>query len=181
MLANDHPLVDLNTRRNEELTTRLELTQRVGGALAIAVRNGRLQRNFQGYTTAQSDTVLGLGVSAISSLPGGYVQNSPDLKEYIRRIEHGSLPVCRGVPVSTEDASRRRIIMSLMCNLRVDLDADHYHEEITRLRPYIESGIVSLDDGVLRVDPAGRSQLRIIASAFDQYLPATEDRYSSAI
>ena len=111
-------------------------------SLARAASNGTLQRNFQGYTTDSAEALVGFGVSSISSLPGGYAQNVSSLRDYRETILSGQIPVARGVPVTKEDASRRSVIMSLMCNLRAEIEAEDYGKELRRLEPYIETGEV---------------------------------------
>ncbi len=93
----------------------------------------------------------------------------------------GKIPIARGVAVTEEDASRRGVIMSLMCNLSAQIEPGSFGEELRRLEPYIESGYVQYDQGVLSVDPSLRNQIRLIASVFDQYLPHTPEVYSRAV
>lgn len=150
-------------------------------ALAIAARNKTLKRNFQGYTTDAADVLLGLGVSAISSLPQGYVQNVSRTVDYTRSIKSGQLPVARGVALQEEDKRRREIIMSLMCHLEAEVDRQSYQEEWQKIQPFIQTGDVRYERGKLMVSPDSRSQLRLIASVFDSYMANTDKQYSRAI
>jgi oxygen-independent coproporphyrinogen-3 oxidase len=94
---------------------------RPGDALARAQSAGRLRRNFQGYTTDDCQTLIGLGASSISRFPGGYVQNAPATAAYIQRIIAGGLAGSRGYAMAGEDALRARAIEFLMCDFRLDL------------------------------------------------------------
>jgi oxygen-independent coproporphyrinogen-3 oxidase len=149
--------------------------------LARAAIKGSLQRNFQGYTTDGADALVGFGVTAISSLPQGYAQNTSNLKEYGQLVRSGEIPITRGVRVSPEDSCRRDIIMSLMCNLRANVEQNRFAEELEKLKPWMESGGTSYDGVVLAVNPNYRNQLRLIASVFDKYLPNTQLKYSQAV
>lgn len=149
--------------------------------LTLAMQNGELQRNFQGYTTDTADALLGLGVSSISSLPQGYVQNASDNSEYAKAIKAGSLPVSKGVALTDDDKDRRAIIMSLMCQLHAPVPQDKYAAELQELQGYIEHGDVSYDAGVMTINPTAQKRLRMIASTFDHYFQDSPHRYSQAL
>jgi len=154
---------------------------------------GRLRRNFQGYTTDQAEALLGLGVSAIGTLPQGYAQNDKDMVGYARALGAGRLPVVRGIALTAEDRLRRDVIQSLMCTFAVDLDdqaAAHglsgfdFAEGLERLLPLADDGLVTVDGAQVRVSEAGKRAVRLIASCFDAYLkaPGAETpRYSKAV
>lgn len=150
-------------------------------ALAKALQNGSLRRNFQGYTTDTADALLGLGVSSISSLPQGYVQNTSSNIDYAQCIKAGILPVARGIELSNEDKKRRDIIMSLMCNMSAQVPQELYAEELERLKPYFSSGDLAYEGKLLLVHPSAQNSLRLIASIFDSYLTASSHRYSQAV
>lgn len=150
---------------------------------------GRLRRNFQGYTTDQAEVLLGLGVSAIGSLPQGYAQNEKDLVAYGKALRADALPVCRGVTVTAEDRLRRAIIQSLMCDFAVDLTAAandqglagfDFAEDLARLAPFSEEGLVQVKGSHLQVTREGKQALRLIAACFDAYL-GEGARYSQAV
>ena len=145
------------------------------------MQNKTLQRNFQGYTTDTVNTLIGMGISSISSLPQGYVQNTSSNKEYSQRVQSGKLPIFRGYTLSSGDKERREIIMSLMCYLSTRVDPLKYSDEINRLKPYRESGDVFYQDEILTISPKARKRLRIITSVFDAYLSSTAHLYSKAI
>lgn len=162
--------------------------------LAVALEQGRLNRNFQGYTADDAAVLLGLGASAIGHLPSGYVQNTSPLKDYRETVAAGRLPVARGVEMSPDDKLRGEIIARLMCELAVDLravadrhgapDMD-FAAELARLAPLVTDGVVIVDDLRLKVTPAGRPLVRLVAAAFDAYLTRSGDheqqRHSRAV
>ncbi len=153
--------------------------------LACAAQNGTLRRNFQGYTADQADVLLGFGASAISSTPWGYVQNAPDIAGHARSVGNGRLPVVKGVELTEGDKLRGRIIERLLCDFRVDLDIIapglKFDEELTRLRPMAEAGLVTIDGGRLTISEPGRTFARLIAAGFDAYFPANRSRHSVAV
>src|SRR5688500_13431183 len=91
--------------------------------LARAAADGTLRRNFQGYTADPAGALLGLGASAIGSLPAGYLQNHADLKAYDAAVAAGRLPTARGLAVTSDDRLRGAVIERLMCNLGADIGA----------------------------------------------------------
>jgi oxygen-independent coproporphyrinogen-3 oxidase len=158
--------------------------------LAAALESGRLRRNFQGYTADDAAILLGLGASAIGTLPRGYVQNAAPLADYRRAIEVGRLPTARGMTLSADDRLRRDIIERLMCSLEVDpeevcsghsLAHDVFTGERERLKGMAEDGLVELDGTRIRVTEAGRPFVRVVAAAFDVYLRQDGQRHSRAV
>jgi len=150
---------------------------------------GRLRRNFQGYTTDQAAVLLGLGVSAIGTLPQGYAQNDKDAAGYAKALNAGRLPVVRGVALTAEDRLRRDVIQALMCRFAVDLRAEavahgrpgfDFSDALARLGPLAAAGLVTIQGSKLQVRDAGRRAVRLIASCFDAYLVAG-GRYSKAV
>ena len=157
--------------------------------LAIAARESRLHRNFQGYTTDLAPALLGFGASAIGSLPQGIVQNITATGEYVRHVTADGLAVARGLELSAEDRLRGFIIEQLMCNFAVavrDLrqrftDVEPVIEEMRMLAALDGDGIVTFDGLQLRVTERGRPFVRTIASAFDTYLQNGAGRHSVAV
>jgi oxygen-independent coproporphyrinogen-3 oxidase len=150
---------------------------------------GRLNRNFQGYTTDQAGVLLGVGVSAIGTLPQGYAQNDKDIVAYAGALRDGRLPVTRGIATTPEDRLRRDVIQALMCGFAVDLDdqaAAHgmpgfdFSEALARLVPLTDDGLVTVEGARVRVSEEGRRAVRLIAACFDAYLEAG-GRYSKAV
>lgn len=150
-------------------------------ALAVAEKSKCLNRNFQGYTTDNSDTLLGLGISSISTLPTAYIQNTSDFQKYSAAIASGNLPIARGIQLNNEDIERRGIIMSLMCNRTAQIDPKKYSEELSRLNHYIKNNEATYQDGILEISKTATHKLRLIASVFDQYLLMNEHKYSQAV
>lgn len=149
--------------------------------LTRAKLNGTLKRNFQGYTTDEADALIGLGPTAISALPRSYAQNTDNSQAYAEHILAGRLPIARGIKLTDDDIERKEIIMSLMCNLKANISADKFASELAALAPYLESGEASYKGDTLKVNPDAQNHLRLIASAFDAYLPGSEFRYSNAV
>ena len=152
--------------------------------MAVAQQAGVLRRNFQGYTTDRAPALIGLGASAIGALPQGYAQNLPDERAWLGAVEAGRLPVARGLALTEDDRARRAIIEAVMCDLELDLarvpDAVWRSAE-PRLAPLRTDGLVALEDGRLRVTPAGRRFVRHVAACFDARLGAAAARHSKAV
>ena len=149
-------------------------------ALAAAKRQGRLHRNFQGYSTQPDCDLIGLGVSAIGRVGASYQQNAKSLPEYYEALRAGQLPVVRGITLNPDDLLRRAVIMALMCQGRVEFEAierehqvkmrDYFAAEIAQLTPLVEAGLVDLEAGAIQVTAAGWYVVRAVAMAFDRAL-----------
>jgi oxygen-independent coproporphyrinogen-3 oxidase len=157
-----------------------------GDSLAIARREGRLHRNFQGYSTQPDCDLVGLGVSAIGRIGDCFYQNAKTLPAYYAALEAGRLPVERGHRVDAEDRVRRDIIMALMCQGRVDF-ADilardgvdmrtAFADELVRLAPFAAQGLLELHGDGIQVTSSGWYVVRAIAMVFDRYLQQHMDR-----
>ncbi len=153
---------------------------RPGDGLARAASAGRLHRNFQGYTADEAPVLLGLGASAIGTLPQGYVQNAPSVPAYAAAVGAGRFATARGAALTAEDRLRRAVIERIMCDLEADLDgiaAAHgmdpapLHRATEGLERFEQDGLARYDRGRLRVTPAGRPFVRSVAALFDAYLP----------
>ncbi|MEH6581946.1 MAG: oxygen-independent coproporphyrinogen III oxidase [Halioglobus sp.] len=150
--------------------------------LALAQAEGRLQRNFQGYSLHMADDLLGLGVSAISQVGDYYLQNERDLDTYYNRIDQGDLATAKGCKLTADDLLRRHIIMSLISDLKLDIvECDEqfnidfsqlFTAEIQTLRPMEQDGLLEIKTGEIRVTQKGRPFLRNICMPFDAYLTA---------
>lgn len=159
-------------------------------SMALALSNGELHRNFQGYTTDRAEALIGFGPSAISSLPQGYGQNDPALARWQRSIEAGACAIEKGVALSGEDKLRREIINELMCNLSVDLDdvcvrfqtsADRFRPELDRIDAMSADNIVKVNGHNITLTETGRPLVRAICAAFDTYLDPAHGRHSQAV
>ena len=163
-----------------------------GDDLALALSNGSLQRNFQGYTTHANTNLYGMGLSSISQLENVYAQNEKNESEYLRRANDGGVPTMLGCRLSDDDHLRRDIIMNLMCGNSVDKRAveesynikfDHYFAaSLEQLTELVNDGLVRDLDGCIEVTEPGRLVLRNIAMTFDSRLEAAQGtRYSRTI
>lgn len=158
--------------------------------LAVAAREGRLHRNFQGYTTDKAETLIGFGATSISQLPQGYASNLRSAAAWRRAVASGRMPTERMLILTQEDRLRGAVIEQLMCNLRVDLDAEAaqfglpaqpLYEGLAALTPIVEAGLMEIEGGRLTVRPQARLLLRQICSSFDSYLrPGTGIRHAAA-
>jgi oxygen-independent coproporphyrinogen-3 oxidase len=148
--------------------------------LAVAQRQGRLHRNFQGYSTHAECDLVALGVTAIGNVGPSYVQNRRSLEEYYAQLDAGALPVLRGIELSADDLLRRALIQSLMCHGAVSIESlqiahlidfrRYFVEELDDLKSLVADGLVELDDEWLTVTPRGRLLVRSICMVFDRYL-----------
>ncbi len=150
-------------------------------ALAKAEKEKTLQRNFQGYTTDTAQALLGLGVSAITTLPASYVQNTSNYIDYEKAIGSNQLPVARGIALNRDDIERRDIIMSLMCTMSAQINRAKYALEFNQLQPFFEQDDIEYYNGTLRIKPKGRPYMRLIAANFDSYLNKNQQQYSKAV
>ena len=148
--------------------------------LAIAQRQGRLHRNFQGYSTHAEADLVAVGVSAIGSVGMCYAQNAKTLDEYYDRLDSGELPVVRGYALSLDDVLRRFIIQMLMCNFELSIKSleqaypitfkAYFTRELEELRELAELGLVTLDDDWITVTLKGRLLIRNVCMVFDRHL-----------
>ncbi len=161
-----------------------------GDALALAAGEGRLYRNFQGYTEDACKTLIGLGPSSVSRLPQGYAQNTPATASYERIVRDGQVAVARGIAFSEEDRARGWLIERLMCDFAFSQDeAVRLFGDYGRLlveeardcaRNDAEAGLVETDAGFAVRDEA-RPLVRSTAARFDQYLKRGSARHSAAV
>jgi len=158
--------------------------------MALALRDGKLRRNFQGYTTDASNILLGFGASAIGHLPQGYVQNEVHTRAYTECIAGGRLPTVKGYALTDDDRLRAEIIERIMCDFGVDLDQicarhgsvpDAMLKSSPRLQGLISDGIVELDGASLSMADDSRFLVRSVAAAFDAHLDGSKQLHSRAV
>lgn len=158
--------------------------------LARAAGNGRLRRSFQGYVAETKPWVVGLGASAISTLPSGYTQNTADARRYGALIDAGCFATTRGYALSAADRLRGEIIERLMCGFAVDLgevcgrhgvSSKTFVAEIEGLPALIDDGLVRCKGDRLEVTPFGQPLVRFVCAAFDHHLRHTDGRHSRGI
>jgi oxygen-independent coproporphyrinogen-3 oxidase len=166
---------------------------RPGDELAVAQREGRLHRNFQGYSTRAECDLLGFGISAIGKVGDAYFQNVKTLDAYYERVDAAELPVMRGVTLTADDVLRRGVIQRLMCDFALDyaaIEAAHgigftgyFAQELAALSPLADDGLVALGRDGLQVTPRGRLLVRAVAMQFDRHLREAREkaRYSRVI
>ena len=152
----------------------------------MAKRQGRLHRNFQGYSTQPDCDLVALGVSAIGHMGATYSQNAKTLPEYHDAIHHGRFAIVRGIELSRDDVLRRAVIMALMCQGRLDfeaLEAAHmgdpkvcFAPELERLKAFEAEGLVEVDDEAIRITALAWFFVRGVAMVFDRYLQSREAR-----
>jgi len=159
---------------------------REGDELAVAQRQGTLQRNFQGYSTHGGADIFAFGMSAISQADGVYWQNFKEIHDYYGALDAGQVPLARGYVLTDEDKKRRQTIMRLMCDLALDYAAmskllgvdfaAHFAKELESLDDLESDGLVHRTAEGLRVSEKGRLFIRNIAMHFDTYLPQEKER-----
>lgn len=155
-------------------------------SLAVAKRQGRLHRNFQGYSTQPDCDLVALGVSAIGRVGGTYSQNAKTLEDYYDHLNQGRLPVVRGLALSRDDVLRRAVIMAIMCQGHVDFESidiahlitfrDYFASELAALGQLEADGLVCLTDRDLTVTDKGWFFVRAVAMVFDRYLQTDRKR-----
>ena len=155
-------------------------------ALAIAKRQGRLHRNFQGYSTLPECDLIGLGVSSIGRIGATYSQNVKTLDEYYDHIARRNFPVVRGLALSRDDLVRRTVIMGLMCQGNIEFKSinlaylidfhSYFAPELDALSELAEQGLVEMDDSGIQVTSMGWFFVRAVAMVFDRYLQADRNR-----
>lgn len=142
--------------------------------LYAAQQEGRLHRNFMGYTTQSTDILLGLGVSAISSSPGAHVQNNKSLHDYYARLDNGRIPVNKGIFLTEEDKRFGNYIKDINCKGATTFDPrdrDIIDEYVLPLLTDLASdGLIVMNEHTVRVTATGRNFVRNICSAFDRYM-----------
>ncbi|MFL0691107.1 MAG: oxygen-independent coproporphyrinogen III oxidase [Agrobacterium tumefaciens] len=158
--------------------------------MAIAAREGRLRRNFQGYTDDAAEALIGLGASSIGQLPQGYVQNMPATGEYQRMADAGGLAAVRGIEVAEDDRLRRRVIEEIMCRFAISFSdlRQEFGAAVDTIAAEAKSFTLSNQDRICLIEgdrfvitDAGRPFARTIAAVFDSYLANGKGRHSIAV
>ena len=155
-------------------------------ALAVAKRQGRLHRNFQGYSTQPDCDLIALGVSAIGRVGATYSQNAKTIEEYYDNLDQGRLPVVRGLAVSRDDLVRRAVIMALMCQGVLQYESielaflidfrTYFAKELEALQELMGQGLVVVNGQGIEVTAQGWFFVRAVAMVFDRYLQADRNR-----
>ncbi|MCB6179562.1 oxygen-independent coproporphyrinogen III oxidase [Rhodobacter sp. Har01] len=156
--------------------------------LAVALKAGKLRRNFQGYTDDTASALIGLGASSISRFPQGFAQHASGTSEYTKAIRSGQFPTHRGHAFAGEDLLRARIIEALMCDFRVDrreLVRDYgvtpgYVDQMFRDAASGFEDMLKIEDGVLIIPDRAKPLTRMVARVFDAY-DQSKAQHSAAI
>ena len=153
--------------------------------LAIAKRQGRLHRNFQGYSTQPDCDLIALGVSSIGRVGPSYSQNAKTLDDYYDALNHGRFPVVRGLALTREDLLRRAVIMAIMCQGAVHFESislaylvdfrRHFAAELEALAPLADQGLVLVGHDSIEVTETGWFFVRAVAMVFDRHLQANRN------
>jgi oxygen-independent coproporphyrinogen-3 oxidase len=159
--------------------------------LAVAQREGKLYRNFQGYSTHSDCDLIGLGITSIGRVGDAYIQNVKELDEYDSLIRQNKLPVFKGVELDDDDKLRRAVITQLICHFDltfVDIEqafsinfADYFAKELEALSPMQVDGLLSVSAEGIQVLPAGRLLIRNICMVFDKYLAQKQHQQFSKV
>lgn len=161
-----------------------------GDSMAIAASEGRLRRNFQGYTTDPADALIGLGASSISQLPQGYVQNMAATGEYQRMVKTEGLAAVRGIALSADDRARALVIEQIMCvfgfsftvlRQQFPQDAELIISEARFFAASDRDGLCRIENDYFALTPVGRTFARSVAAVFDCYLSKGKARHSIAV
>ncbi|MGD0961221.1 MAG: oxygen-independent coproporphyrinogen III oxidase [Methylomonas sp.] len=159
--------------------------------LAIAQRQGKLYRNFQGYSTHSDCDLVGLGITSIGRVADAYIQNVKELDEYDVLIAAGKLPVFRGVALDEDDKLRRAVITQLICHFELTFSrieslfpisfSAYFSPELENLRQMAADGLLDINADGIRVLPAGRLLIRNICMVFDKYMAQKQQQFSKVI
>jgi oxygen-independent coproporphyrinogen-3 oxidase len=161
--------------------------------LAVAQRQGRLHRNFQGYSTHADADLVSCGVSAIGAVGTTYSQNVKTLEAYYDALDRNELPVSRGTRLNMDDVLRRTVIQKLMCQFELSISVieqafpvvfrQYFAAELEQLAAMQADGLVSMNGDWISVSSRGRLLIRNICMVFDRYLATrgAEPRYSKTV
>jgi oxygen-independent coproporphyrinogen-3 oxidase len=159
--------------------------------LAVAQREGKLHRNFQGYSTHSDCDLIGFGITSIGRVGDAYIQNVKELDEYDLLISQHKLPVFKGLELDEDDKLRGAVITQLICHFNVTFAgveqvfsinfADYFAEELQALAPMQADGLLILSDEGIQVLPAGRLLIRNICMVFDKYLAQKQQQQFSKV
>ncbi len=159
--------------------------------LAIAQREGKLYRNFQGYSTHSDCDLIGFGITSIGRVGDVYSQNVKDLESYDQLLSQDKLPVFKGVTLDEDDKCRAEIITQLICNFQLTFSQiervyaisfnEYFRAEIEALKPMEEDGLLNLTEEGIEVLSAGRFLIRNICMVFDKYLAQKHQQQFSKV
>lgn len=159
--------------------------------LAIAQREGKLHRNFQGYSTHSECDMVGFGMTSIGRVGDAYVQNVKELVSYNEQLTQGRLPIFKGLELNSDDKLRQAIITQLICHFELDyaaieqaygiVFADYFTQQLEQLKVMEQDGLLQMTDQGVYVKAAGRLLIRNICMVFDRYLGQKKKQFSKVI
>lgn len=163
--------------------------------LAVALAEGLMHRNFQGYCTLRTTgQVYAFGVTGISQLTYAYAQNEKDIQQYIEKVEQGTLPTCKGYLLSEQELVTRKTIDMLMCNYQIDWNklATQAGKTVDELKSILEydnskikelagDGVIEVSDDRIVMTEEGRMFVRNVATAFDPLMKNNQKSFSKPI
>jgi oxygen-independent coproporphyrinogen-3 oxidase len=159
--------------------------------LAIAQREGKLYRNFQGYSTHSDCDLIGFGITSIGRVGDAYIQNVKELDEYDQLIKQNKLPVYKGVELDFDDKLRRAVITHTICHFELDFSmievlfsinfAEYFAKELTELAQMQADGLITITTSGLQVLPVGRLLIRNVCMVFDKYLAQKNQQQFSKV
>ena len=158
-----------------------------------AYLNGKLKRNFQGYTAKKYAQTIGIGLTSIGEGEDYYAQNHKDYDAYVKALEENKLPLSKGIKLNYDDLIRKNVIMKLMNNLNLDIKRienkfninfkTYFKDSLEKLDEYISLNLVSVDENHIKISSSGVMLVRNIVMAFDKYMDAKtgENKFSKTI
>lgn len=160
--------------------------------LSKAQDEGKLHRNFQGYSTHADCDMVAVGLTAISQIGQTYAQNAKELPAYEALIDGGHLPTVKGVAIDREDEIRRAIIMGLICQFRLDFGdiherfrvdvRKHFSSELAQFSSMEADRLLEISCDGIAVTDRGRMLIRNICMVFDRYLnPSFQEQNFSQV
>jgi len=143
--------------------------------LLKSYREGKLNRNFMGYTTTSNKLIIGLGASSISDTWHAFAQNEKEVEAYQEQIKLGKLPLINGHLLTEEDIIIRKHILNLMCNGTTSLMNDSFdnlyiNTVVEKLKGLKEDGLIEINDSTIKITSKGKLFVRNISATLDTYL-----------
>ena len=141
-------------------------------SMFTSFKDGKLHRNFMGYTASKTQLMIGLGVSSISDSWYSFAQNEKTIEDYYTHLAEDQLPVFRGHVLTPEDLIIRRHILNLMCQFTTSwndeaLDFTELPSVLASLEEMREDGLLTIQDNTITVTEKGKPFVRNICMAFD--------------
>jgi len=141
-------------------------------SLYTSFNEGKLHRNFMGYTASKTQLMIGLGVSSISDSWYSFAQNEKTLEDYYTHLEDNQLPIFRGHLLTPEDLIIRKHILNLMCQFTTSwkdnsLDFPELSTVLNSLEEMREDGLLTIQNDTITVTEKGKPFVRNICMAFD--------------